>query len=228
MLESFRALYGKTVTVQWHYGNGPDRPATSFHMSSEDLRQGDAPATIYFKVLATRVYKKQLRILDGRGVLLAVADDVKLLGLPEVIAAEMSKGFPALALEEAGLTTHTVKNRMYVQSSAQANWCRFLDLTPSNAQSELPVHDIPDGSERVDSFDPDNERVWLNENRVHILGTPLGTAAFVSSYLHGKGLKHFLLLRFIKDVASAGFPRKVELMLKGAAVPRLSHILRSV
>ena len=24
MLESFRALYGKTVTVQWHFGNGPD------------------------------------------------------------------------------------------------------------------------------------------------------------------------------------------------------------
>ena len=38
MLESFRALYGKRVTVQWHFGNGPDRPATSFHMSSEWLR----------------------------------------------------------------------------------------------------------------------------------------------------------------------------------------------
>jgi hypothetical protein len=36
--------------------------------------------------LAARVYRKQLRILDGRGVLLAVADDVKILGPPEVIA----------------------------------------------------------------------------------------------------------------------------------------------
>ena len=32
MLESFKALYGKTVTVQWHFENGADRPATSFHM----------------------------------------------------------------------------------------------------------------------------------------------------------------------------------------------------
>jgi len=132
--------------------------------------------------LATRVYMKQLRILDGRGVLFAVADDVKLLGPPEVIA-EMTKGFLALAWEEAGLTTHTVKSRIYVQSSAQANWCRFLDLTPRNAQSELPVHNIPDGSKRVDPFDPDNERVWVDENGLNILGTPLGTPAFVSSYL---------------------------------------------
>ena len=26
LLESFRALYGKTVTPQWHYGDGPDHP----------------------------------------------------------------------------------------------------------------------------------------------------------------------------------------------------------
>ena len=32
MLESFRALYDKTVTVQWHFGNGPNRLATNFHL----------------------------------------------------------------------------------------------------------------------------------------------------------------------------------------------------
>ncbi len=37
-----------------------------------------------------------------------------------------------------------------------------------------------------------------------------------------------LLLKFIKDVANAGFPREAEQMLKGAAVPRLSHILKLV
>jgi len=66
MLESFRALYGKTHTIQWHFGNGPDRPATSFHMSCEGLGQGDAPATVYLNVLAARVYRKQLHALDGR------------------------------------------------------------------------------------------------------------------------------------------------------------------
>ncbi len=55
MLESFRALYGKIVTVHWYFGNGADRPATSFHMSCEELRQGDAPATVYLNVLAARV-----------------------------------------------------------------------------------------------------------------------------------------------------------------------------
>ncbi len=64
-LESFRALYGKTVMVQWHFGNGPDWPATSFHMSCEGLRQGDAPAKVYFNVMASRVYRKQLQILNG-------------------------------------------------------------------------------------------------------------------------------------------------------------------
>ena len=58
MLESFRALYGKKATVEWHIGNGPDMIATSFHhLSCEELVQGDAPATVYFNVLATRVYK---------------------------------------------------------------------------------------------------------------------------------------------------------------------------
>ena len=88
-----------------------------------------------------------------------------------------------MAWEEAGLTTQTVKNKIYVQPSARANLCRFLECTPRNAQSELPVHDIPDGSERVDPFDLDNERVWVEENGVNILGTPLGAPAFVSSYL---------------------------------------------
>ena len=73
-------------------------------MSCEGLGQGDAPATVYFNILAARIYMKQLRILDGRGVLFAVADDVKFLGPPEIIA-EMAEGFPALAWEEACLTT---------------------------------------------------------------------------------------------------------------------------
>jgi len=37
-LESFRALYGKTITVHWHFGNGADKHATSFHASCEGLR----------------------------------------------------------------------------------------------------------------------------------------------------------------------------------------------
>jgi hypothetical protein len=55
--------------------------------------------------------------MEGEYYLFALVDDVKLLGPLEVIA-EMAKGFPSLAWEEAGLTTQTVKNRVYVQPSA--------------------------------------------------------------------------------------------------------------
>jgi hypothetical protein len=123
MLESFRALYGKTVTVQWHYGNGAGRPPTSFHMSCEGLRQGDAPATVYFNVLAARIYRKQLQLLDGRGVLFAVADDVKILRPPEVVK-ELAEGFLALAWEEAGL------GRANNPDSQQPDLCSVVSPSP--------------------------------------------------------------------------------------------------
>jgi hypothetical protein len=104
MLEYFRALYGKTVTVRWHFGNGPDRPATSFHILCEGLRQGDAPTTVYLNVLAAQVYKKQLVLLNKRGVLFAIVDDVKILA-PPVVIKELAESFPTIAWEEAGLTT---------------------------------------------------------------------------------------------------------------------------
>ena len=58
LVESFRALYGKTVAPRWHCGDGPDRPPTSCHISVDGLRQGDAPATVYFNILVARVYRK--------------------------------------------------------------------------------------------------------------------------------------------------------------------------
>ncbi len=126
-------------------------------MSCEGLRQGDAPATVYFNVLAARIYRKQLQSLDGRGVLFAVAYDVKILGPPDVIK-ELAESFPTLAWEEAGLTTQIVKNMIYVQQSAQSQCSRFIAATPRSTATELPVHDIPDGSELVDPFDRESER----------------------------------------------------------------------
>jgi hypothetical protein len=57
-----------------------------------------------------------------------------------------------------------------------------MDSIPRNSLIELPVHDIPDGSVRVDRFDIDCERSWPDEDGVNILGTPLGSSLFVSSY----------------------------------------------
>ena len=38
LLQVFKSLYGRTVTPQWHYGDGPDRPPTSVHMFIDGLR----------------------------------------------------------------------------------------------------------------------------------------------------------------------------------------------
>jgi len=81
----------------------------SLHLSCESLRHGDGPASVYFNVLVARVFRKQLVILRRRGVIFAIADDVKILAPPEVIG-ELAKGFRALAWEVSVLKTQTVKN----------------------------------------------------------------------------------------------------------------------
>jgi hypothetical protein len=115
-------------------------------MSCEGLRQGDAPASVYFNVLIARVYMMQIALLAGRGALFAVADDVKILAPPSFFA-EVDEGFPALAWNEAGLKTQSVKNILFIQPSVQAGWNLFLCSTLRNSSSDLHVHDIPDGSE---------------------------------------------------------------------------------
>ena len=142
-------------------------------MSCEGLWQGDAPANVYFNVLAARIYRKQLHVLDGRGVLFAVADDVKIPGPSELIK-EMAKGFPTMTWEEADLTTQTVKNRIFLQSSAQANWSHFIAMTPRNALTELSVNDIPDVCELVDPFDPESDRIWGGGQRDKHIGNSHG------------------------------------------------------
>ena len=67
LMEVFKALYGKTVTPQWHYGGGPDHPPTSVHMSIVGFRQGDAQASIFSNIMAGKIYRRQLATLDGGG-----------------------------------------------------------------------------------------------------------------------------------------------------------------
>ena len=55
-----------------------------------------------------------------------------------------------------------------------------------------------------------------------------GSPGFEEEYLSGKGLNHTLLLCFIKEVDEAGFKREAIDMLKGAAIPRVSHIIKSI
>ena len=59
------------------------------------------------------------------------------------------------------------------------------------------------------------------------MGTPLGTPDFIDSYLFGKDIKHRQLLSFIQEAASVGHPREAIAMLKKAACPRLTHLLKS-
>ena len=119
LIQIFLCLYGNNCTPQWHFGNGPDQPPTSMHMSIDGLRQGETAPNVFFNILASRLYRAFMKILNGRGILLDIAYDVKICAPPYVLAEIVGK-LPALAMSEAGLTTRTSKNRIYVQPSARA------------------------------------------------------------------------------------------------------------
>jgi hypothetical protein len=51
--------------------------------------------------------------LDGRGVLFAIVDDVKIAASPDVIA-EIVDSFSDVAWNKASLITQAIKNRIYV------------------------------------------------------------------------------------------------------------------
>ena len=55
-----------------------------------------------------------MKVIDKQGILLAIADDVKICAPPEVLAKIVAK-LTELAMSEAGLTTRATKNRVHVQ-----------------------------------------------------------------------------------------------------------------
>jgi hypothetical protein len=196
-------------------------------MSIDGLKQGDAPATVYFNILVARLYKKQLALLNGREVLFAVSDDLRILAPPTVIR-EIMEVFTETAWEEASLATQTLNNRIYVQPSARNGWRLLLDSTPRDPSLPLQIHCIPDGNTLTDDSDPDSYRQWLDDDGINILGTPLGSPAFIDSYLFGKGVKHRVLLNFIQEVVATCFPREAVAMLTGDASHKLVYLLKSM
>ena len=149
-----------------------------------------------------------MKILDGRGVLLAIAIDVKICASSSDLAKIVAK-LPALAMSEVGLTTQAIKNRVFVQPSARDEWVAFLDANPrSENESTLSLHDIPDGRlPRPDKFDeafydPYKGPSWHEADGINILETPLGSPAFVKQYLEEKLVKHKRLLAFIENMPS--------------------------
>jgi hypothetical protein len=62
--------------------------------------------------LAARIYRRQLATLNGRGVLFAIVDDVKITA-PPAITSEIMETFSEVAGHDAGLTTQVVKNKIY-------------------------------------------------------------------------------------------------------------------
>ncbi len=67
---------------------------------------------------------------------------------------------------------------------------RMLVEKERNMSTSLPVHDIPDGSHKTNYYDPDSLRLWPDNDGVNLLGTPLGSPAFIKNYMTGKGHKH--------------------------------------
>ncbi len=76
---------------------------------------------MFFNIFSARFYRVFMKLLNGRGILLAIADDVKICCPPSVLAEIVDK-LPALAMSEAVLTTQASNIRVYVHPSARAGW----------------------------------------------------------------------------------------------------------
>jgi hypothetical protein len=86
---------------------------------------------------------------------------------------------------------------IFIHLSARDRWHRFLESSPRDPSLTLQVKCIPDGSIMRDGSYPDSYRQWPDDDGINIFGTPLGSLAFIESYLFGKGVKHMMLLHFI-------------------------------
>ncbi len=82
-------------------------------------------ANVLFNIVAARLYMAMTEIIGERGVLFAIADDVKIVGPPSILA-EIVAQLLALAMSEAGLKTQAAKNRVYVPPFARESWLSYL------------------------------------------------------------------------------------------------------
>ncbi len=129
----------------WQRPRAPNQPPTCIHLSRDGLRQGETASNVFFNILVARLYIVFMKIIDNRGTLFTLADDVNFVGPPAVLAKIVAV-LPALAMSEAGLTTQASKNIVYVQSSAREAWTSYFDDNPRITDMYiLCIHDIPDG-----------------------------------------------------------------------------------
>ncbi len=100
---------------------------------------------VLFNIVAVRLYSALMKIIENRGVLFSVADDVKISGPPSILA-EIVAQLPALAISEEGLKTQASKNCVCVPPSARETWLSYLEDNPCSSDLSIPcLHDIPDG-----------------------------------------------------------------------------------
>jgi hypothetical protein len=158
---------------------------------------------VFFNILAARLYGAFMKIIDYRGLLFALSDDVNMVA-PSKVLADIVARLPSLAISEAGLKTHASKNRVYDKPSARAESSSDLETNPRSEDATiLSLHDIPNGhlpppSENNDAFYGNTNGPTLPANDgINILGTPLGSPAFVEEYIIKISSKHGLLISFI-------------------------------
>ena len=197
LIQLFICLYGDNCTPQANFSNGPHKLPTDMHMLGDGLRQGETAANVFFNILAARLYKAFMKIIDECGTLFPLAEDGNIAETPAVLAEIVAK----LPAKLPGLTTQASKYRFYVQLSAREAWALYLYDNPRSTY--LPIlclYEISDGrnsppEENVDfSYDHSVGSTWPDNDGVNILCTPLGSPAFVEDYLGNKLKKHKLLL----------------------------------
>ena len=86
-----------------------------------------------------------MKILNGRGFLFVIADDVKMT-TPHEVETEVVGQLPKLAMFEGGLMTQATKSIICVYPSVNASWTNFLEnnLRGNNLQM-FSIHGIPSG-----------------------------------------------------------------------------------
>jgi hypothetical protein len=145
LVQIFICMNRNTCKPLRHLGNGPGHPPTSIHWSGGGLRQGDTAANVFFNILAARLYRAFSKILDGRGILLGLADASNILEPPDVLD-EVVQQLLALAMTGTGLTSQATKNKIYMQPSYRAAWTACIEESPrSSDPTTFSIHDIHDG-----------------------------------------------------------------------------------
>ena len=144
-----------------------------------------------------------MKIIDNRGVIIALSDDVK-MACPPTVLAEIVASLPPLSMSEADsrpkLPRIEFMSSLLLATNGSLTWKKIHEMTTRPSYASMTSH-IAAYLPLPRMMKPSTTTPLDGRTRVNILGAPLRSPAFVEEYLLRKLKKHSLLLYFIEDVA---------------------------